>query len=237
MWLFAFITSFIAILIGGCIAWLLKRFQKEMDTTYAICAGLIFGLISIEILPEAIEIGDWVISFLGIFLGFILFKGLHSIFHFNQSEALLSKEKRSIRTGLLLMFSIAIHNFPIGIMIGTNLEAELTIPLLQTLFFHSIPEGVILFTVLMVAGTNVIQWLTLNVFVSIPVALGVYIGNYIRIEFQLLSAFLISFTIGIMVTVTVTEILFAAFKKSSTVKIVLFTFVGFGIMGLYLYVI
>lgn len=234
MWLFAFLSTFFGTIVGGTTARLLKRVQKKIDTTYAICAGLIFGLISIEIFPEAIKIGGWLISLVGVLLGWVLFKGLHSILHFNQANDYLSKEKRYIRTGLLLMLSIAIHNLPIGILIGTVMDSNLKMTLLQTLFVHSIPEGVILVASFMYTGIKPLNLLFLLLLVSLPVAIGVMIGNFISIEYQLISAFIMSFTIGILFTVTVTEILFASLEKSPAFKILVFTFLGFGLMWLFL---
>ncbi|MEL3962799.1 ZIP family metal transporter [Lysinibacillus endophyticus] len=234
MWLSAFLSTFFGIFIGGSIALLLKGFQQKIDIIYAICAGLILGLISIEMMPEMIEMSGWFNSLLGVFLGIILFRGFHSIFHFNQTENLSLKENLHIQTSLLLMLSISIHNFPMGIMFGTNLDSDLKNTLLQALFFHSIPEGVILFTPLMLVKRNHYLWIFFSFLVSIPVAAGVYIGKYIDQEFYLISTFIMSFTIGMIFMVTISEILFVSLKNSSAIKIVFFALMGFGMIALYL---
>ena len=196
MWLSAFLSTFFGLFIGGSIALFLKGFQQKIDVLYAICAGLILGLISIEMMPELIAMSGWINSLIGIFLGIFLFRGLHSIVHFNQTEKLSLKNSLHIQTSLLLMLSISIHNFPMGIMFGTNLDANVKNALLQALFFHSIPEGIILFTPFMLVKRNHYLWIFLSVLVSLPVAAGVYIGKYIDHEFYLISSFIMSFTIG-----------------------------------------
>ncbi|MFP3919827.1 divalent cation transporter, partial [Lysinibacillus telephonicus] len=65
MWLFGFLCTSLGILIGGTIAWLFKGLQQKIDLVYGICAGIILGLISIEIFPEAIELGGWLITIVG----------------------------------------------------------------------------------------------------------------------------------------------------------------------------
>ncbi|SOC24278.1 ZIP family zinc transporter [Ureibacillus xyleni] len=237
MWLIAFLSTFAGIMIGGSIAWLFRGFQQKMNVIYAICAGLILGLISIEMIPETIEISGWFNSFVGIFLGIFLFRGLHSILHYNHTEDLLSKKSSNIQISLLLMLSILIHNLPMGIMFGANVDSELRYPLLQALFFHSIPEGVILFTPLMLVKHNRSLWIIFSFIVSIPVAIGAFIGKFIGQEFFLISAFIMSFTIGLILMVTITEILFVSLKKSHALSIVLYTLAGFGMMALYLKII
>ena len=125
---------------------LLRQRKNKIDTICAICTGAIFSLISIEIIPEALEIGGWFVTITGLSLGIVSFELLHNRFHNHQRWEDPSRKKVYIRTGLLLMISVAIHNLPMGIALGVNQDDQLTLTLLQTLFLHSIPEGIILFT-------------------------------------------------------------------------------------------
>lgn len=233
MWLFGFLCTSSGILIGGTIAWFFKGLQQKIDLVYGICAGIILGLISIEIFPEAIELGGWLITAVGFTIGMILFELIHNVFHYNQVFKKTSKKKIYIRTSLLLLISFAVHNLPMGITLGASQEKEFTISLLQTLLFHSIPEGIILFTPLFLAGINVFLGFLIILIVSSPVALGVYIGGLLGFNHQYISASLISVTIGIILMVTVSEILYPVLIKSP-LKIIIFTLIGFGIMGLYI---
>ncbi|MEJ9282420.1 ZIP family metal transporter, partial [Ureibacillus thermosphaericus] len=192
MWLLGLLSNSIGILIGGSIAWVFKGFQNKINSIYALCAGLILGLICIEIFPEAIELGGWSISIVWLIMGMISFEFLHNILNYNHSIGRKSKEPMYLHTGLLLMFSIFVHNFPMGIILGTSQDNEFTISMLQTLLFHSIPEGIILFTPLMLSGINNLILLLFSLVVSIPVALGVIIGGFIGFEFKIISASLIS---------------------------------------------
>lgn len=234
MWLFGFLCTSSGILIGGTIAWLFKGLQQKIDLVYGVCAGIILGLISIEILPEAIELGGWLITFVGFIMGMILFELIHNVLHYNQVLKSASKKKMYIRTGLLLLISFSVHNLPMGITLGASQEKEFTISLLQTLLFHSIPEGIILFTPLIMVGINIFLGFLITFMVSSPVALGVYISGFLGFDHQYISASLISLTIGIILMVTVSEILYPALIKSPTLKIIIFTLIGFGIMGLYI---
>lgn len=234
MWLVSFLWTSSGIFIGGMIAWLFKGLQQRVDVIYGLCAGIILGLISFELFPEAIELGGWFSTFIGLTIGMILFKVLHSRLHVNLDKKGATTKQGHIRTGLLLIMSFTVHNIPMGITLGANQESNLTMALLQALLFHSIPEGIILFTPLILAGVNVISVFFISLAVSIPVALGVLIGELWGFSYQLINTSLIGLTIGIIFMVTVSEILHPAFNQSSIAKVVLWTFIGLGIMGGYL---
>jgi len=234
MWILGFISTSLGISVGGSVAWILKGFRKHFDLIYAFCAGLILCLISIEILPESIEMGSWIFSFVGVSIGIITYEVLHKLLELNKAKKKILKKNMYIRTGLLIMISIAIHNLPMGIILGENQDDDFTFTLLQALFFHSIPEGIILFTPLISVGMNIFILLFISILVSTPVAMGVYIGGYISLGYQILSSILISFTAGMILMVTIKEIILPSLKLNSTRRILLFTFLGMMIMGIYL---
>ncbi|SOC21810.1 ZIP family zinc transporter [Ureibacillus xyleni] len=234
MWLLGFLCTSSGILIGGTIAWLFKGLQQKVDIIYGLCAGIILGLISFEIFPEAIELGGWLSTFVGFTIGMILFEVLHNGLHYYQGIKSTSKKKLYIRTGLILMFSFSVHNVPMGITLGASQESDFTMTLLQTLLFHSIPEGIILFTPLILAGINIFIGFLITFIVSIPIPLGVFIGGFLGFDHPTTNTTLISFTIGIIFMVTVSEILYPALLKSSTFKVLIFTLIGLAIIGAYL---
>lgn len=55
MWLLGFLWTSAGIFIGGVLAWLFKGINKKAHIIYALCTGIILGLISFEVLPEAVE--------------------------------------------------------------------------------------------------------------------------------------------------------------------------------------
>ncbi len=234
MWLLGFLCTSSGILIGGTIAWLFKGLQKNVDIIYGICAGIILGLISFEIFPEAIELGGWLSTLVGFTIGMALFGVLHNGLHYSQGKKSTSKKELYIRTGLLLMFSFAVHHVPMGLILGASQESNFTMAWLQTLFFHSIPEGIILFTPLILAGTNILMGVFISFIVSIPVPLGIFIGGFLGFNHPLINIILINLTMGIIFMITVTEILYPALIKSSIFKVLVWVLIGLGIIGFYL---
>ena len=232
--LLGFFSAFTGMLIGGTIAWLFKRFQQKVDIIYGLCAGIIFGLISFEILPESIELGGWLKTIIGFAIGVVLFNVLHKILHTYGRTKGTTIRKTYIRTSMLLLFSFSIHNVPMGIILGASQQSNFTTALLQALLFHSIPEGIILFTPLILAGVSLFTLFFISFFVSIPIPLGVFIGNYLGFNHQASIAILISITLGLTLMVTISEIVYPALTKSSIGKVLLSILLGVGIIVIYL---
>lgn len=229
-----FVTTTIGLSIGGLIALFLNRFQQSIATTYALCAGMIIGLVYFEIAPESIKLGGWILfitGFLtGIFLFFIIHKASHRIFRNTDKQ----NKNLYIRTGLFLMFSISLHNFPLGIAFGSSQNMGLSNSVLQTIILHNIPEGIAMFTPLFLAKVKFHASVLFAIIVSLPVGMGAILGSNIGLDHPLLWSLIISSAIGMMIIVTIKEIYFEALNQSSVVYSLLMTGIGTLIIWVYL---
>lgn len=81
IWLLGFSASAIGMLSGGAIAWLFQGWQRGTPTIFSVCSGMIFGLVTMEILPESIEIGGWFIAIVGLIFGYFIYKHLEKVSH------------------------------------------------------------------------------------------------------------------------------------------------------------
>lgn len=228
IWVIAFIATFFGVGIGGVLSYFINRFKRSIGTIYAVCAGLILGLISFGIAPEAIELGNWIVLILGFISGVLLFMFIHSML-----ETRLHK-RPDLKSGLLLTIIISFHNLPIGLILGTDEESAISTSLLQTLILHNIPEGMILFTLLFIAGFRFLPLLLLSFIVAVPVAVGAIIGEMIGTRNTNLSAFLMSLTVGTIYMVTVKEVLPESVKHSSNAYSILVAGTAFFLIGVYL---
>jgi len=234
VWCIGFLSTFAGISAGGIIAGFINGFKRSIGTIYAVCTGLILGLISFEILPEAVQIGNWIIVFLGFITGVVLFKIIHVRLHTNPN-LVKSHRHRNIRMGLFLALIISIHNFPVGVVMGTSEQSGISLALLQSLVLHNIPEGMILFTPFFIAGIKIPLLFLLSILIALPVAFGALIGEMIGIQNNLLWAFLISLTTGIIYMVAIKEILLESIKNSSNRYSLFITLIAFCLMGVYLF--
>lgn len=233
MWLIGYSSTVLGLLIGGLLSWAFNKIQKDTTIVYSICSGLILGLLSMEIVPEGIRLGGWVIFSLGFFIGVLVYK----LLHLNQLGREIKKQQSARNTGLLIACSICLHNLPIGILLSSESEALFTTSLLKTIFFHNIPEGMILFTPFIIHSKYPFNWLFLSFIVALPVGIGVVLGGLFEPIHPILLSFMISFAVGTMYMITVTEVLAYALNKNSTRKTLLLSVFGFGCIALYFFIL
>lgn len=228
VWFIGFIATFIGVGIGGMIAWLINGFNQSMGTIYALCAGLILGLMSFGIAPEALRLGNWFVLAVGFIAGVIVFKLIHATLTRKLGKT------TEMKTALLLTLIISFHNLPIGVILGANEHSDLSKSLLQTLILHNIPEGMILFTFLFIASFRLFPLVLLSLMVAVPVAIGALIGEMIGLQNTYVWSFLISLTVGTIYMVTMKEILPESIQRSSNLYSLLVTVIAFFLVGGYL---
>lgn len=235
VWFIGFLSTFVGIGAGGFIASFINGFNRSIGTIYGLCAGMILGLISLEIIPEALQIGNWMIFLFGFLAGVFLFKLLHIVIYKNSvSTNGLNKQNYNKRLGFFLALIISIHNIPMGIVLGAGDKTEFSMALLQALILHNVPEGMILFTPLFIAGFSAFMLLLISVIVAVPVGIGAFIGELIGMQNKPLWAFLISLTVGTIYMVTIKEILTESIRQSSNNYSLVIALIGFCLMGVYL---
>ncbi|MGE7625438.1 ZIP family metal transporter [Viridibacillus sp. NPDC096237] len=235
IWVIGYVYTVIGFSAGGVIAWILRGVQKKIDIIYGICAGLTLGLLSFEITPEAIILGNWITFIFGFLTGVVLFQIAHKVLHVLFGATKNHVKNGALKTGILLMLSITFHNLPIGIVLGANQNSTVKESLLHTILLHNLPEGIIVFTPLFIAGLSVWTLFFLTLIISLPVGIGAYIGNSIGIGNPIIWSFAISLAAGTIYMVTIKEVLLESIKDSS--GILLIAVISFFAMGAFLFFI
>ncbi len=234
-WIITAFASALGVSVGGGLAWTMKGFQRGFGFIYALCAGLIVGLLFLEMIPESIELGGWIILAIGVGIGLLLFQYIHQLM--NKITIITDSHQKDIfvRSGVLLAFSIAFHNFPVGIALGSTLGTDLGGLMLTTLVLHNIPEGIIVFTPLFLAGFGILTYVYITASITLPIALGTLLGQFFNIGFPSLLAFMINLSIAIIFMVAVKEIFGEAVKNTTLLhSLVIGLFFGFGIIYFYM---
>ncbi|WP_301108855.1 ZIP family metal transporter [Sporosarcina sp.] len=234
VWLIGFLSTVAGVSVGGVIAVLINQFRKSIGTIYAVCVGLLLSLLSVEISPEAISLGNWIIFALGFIAGVFLFEAIHIVFYRNMVRSTESDRSHSLRMGIFLVLILSMHNLPMGMVLATSENFPFGSALLHALILHNIPEGMILFTPMLIAGVRLYKLFLLSLFIAAPVAIGAFIVAWIELESNWLSAFLLSVTVGSIYMVTMKEILPASIKHSSSTYSVIIAALAFGSLTMYL---
>lgn len=214
-WIISAFASALGIGVGGGIAWIMKGFQRGFGFIYSLCAGLIVGLLFLEMIPESIELGGFINLAIGISIGVVLFQYIHQLMDKIVIITASYQKDIFVRSGVLLTFSIAIHNFPVGIALGPTLGTEIGELMLTTLVLHNIPEGIIVFTPLFLAGFGILTYVFITAIITFPIALGTLFGQTFNIGSSSLLAFVINLSIAIIFMIAVKEIL----KKQLEIQI------------------
>ncbi|MEK4025899.1 ZIP family metal transporter [Sporosarcina sp. FSL W7-1283] len=234
IWLIGFLSTVAGVNVGGVIVALINRFQRSVGAIYAVCVGLLLSLLSVEITPEAIALGNFLVFVFGFLVGVLLFEIIHLAFYRNRVHSKKNDHRQSLRMGVFLVLILSMHNLPMGMVLATSEHFPFGLALLQALILHNIPEGMILFTPLFVAGVRLYKLFLLSVFIAAPVALGAFIGNWMGMQSNLLAAFLLSVTVGSIYMVTMKEILPASIKHSSNMYSAVIVCIAFGLLTAYL---
>ncbi|MFD1040275.1 ZIP family metal transporter [Virgibacillus byunsanensis] len=232
-WMIGSLASALGIGVGGGLAWILNKIQRGYGYIYSLCAGLIMGLLFLEMMPDSIKLGGWVVFVLGIGTGLLLFMYVHQLLGSINTINNSNKRNMFIRSGLLLTISIMIHNFPVGIAFGSTIGTEMGNSMLITLVLHNIPEGIIIFTPLFLAGFGLVTWILFTTITATPIAVGAWLGQYVKISSPQVLAFMINIAIYIIFMVAIKEILWEALKRISPTRC--FTIGGFGFAIIFVY--
>lgn len=172
-------VSFIGTLLGGLIGVLFKgRHNTLVSSIMSIAAGIMIAVVTFDLLPEAIHIGGMSMALIGIFIG-VIFITLMDIYL--PSIPVIKSKGNHVKTSILLGVSLAAHNFPEGIAIGSSFSAGtgLGIGLLIVIGLHDIPEGAAVAAPLLRSSISRKKILFITGLTSVPTAIGALLGGII----------------------------------------------------------
>jgi ZIP family zinc transporter len=232
--------------IGSTIAYFIKRPKVGyLSFSLGFSAGLMIYVSFVELLPEAFAGSGELYSFIAFFIG-ILFIGLIDLFiaekqnphHFKlpNNIADIRKDNKLLRSGLLTALAIGIHNFPEGLAVFGAAVTDLKIGIFTTvaIAIHNIPEGIAVSIPIFYATGSKDKAFIYSFLSGITEPIGAIIGYLILMPFlsrQFLGS-LLAFTAGIMVYISLDELLPTAHRYGQGHVIILGSISGMFIMGI-----
>ncbi len=221
--LMAFILTTIAGLstgIGSAIAYFIKKPKmKYLCFSLGLSAGIMLYVSFVELIPEAFHnIGElWGIYafFAGmIAIGIIdlMIPDFENPHHYKQIDKDKPKvDKKLMRVGLFTALAVAIHNFPEGLATfsSTLVNVELGILITFAIAIHNIPEGISVSMPIYYATGDKKKAFFYSFLSGFSEPLGAVIGFIILMPFlsDWVLSFLLAFVAGIMVYISVDELL------------------------------
>ena len=244
---FAFLLTLIAGLstgIGSVIAFIYKKPNiRILCFSLGLSTGVMLYVSFVELLPDAVEaIGEiWALYafFAGmIIMGFIdiLIPDIENPHHYTDLENNdITENKNLMRLGLFSAFAIMIHNFPEGIATfgSALLDIRLGVIIAFAIAIHNIPEGIAVSVPIYFATNSKKKAFYYSFLSGFSEPLGAAISFLFLMQFLNLwtLSFLLSFSAGIMVYISVDELLPTAHRYGHGHCVIMGFIIGIFIMA------
>lgn len=207
--------------IGSAIAYSIKK-PKIIYLSFSLgfSAGVMIYISFMELLPNALEAMGRIWGLAAFFTG-IAFIGVidmlipeaenpHDYKGLDDTTA-ARRDRHLMRTGLMAALAIAIHNFPEGLAtLGTALvDVKLGVGIAIAIAIHNIPEGISVSVLIFYATGNKNKAFLYSFLSGLAEPIGACLGFLILLPFlsQYVLASLLAFVAGIMVYISVDELL------------------------------
>ena len=232
--------------IGSAIAYFIKKPKmRYLSFSLGFSAGVMVYVSFVELLPQALEGAGQALGVTAFFIG-IIFIGLIDLIvpepenpHHYRDPSEMNKKKVDtslMRAGLFTALAIGIHNFPEGLAtFGTALsDIKLGIVIALAIAIHNIPEGISVSVPIFYATGDRKKAFFYSFLSGIAEPVGAVVGFLILLPFlseQLLVS-LMAFIAGIMVYISLDELLPVAHRYGHSHTVIIGIVLGMLIMAL-----
>jgi ZIP family zinc transporter len=231
--------SVLTIFIGG-------HMEKMIGILLSFAGGVMISIVFLELIPVAVDHSGYLISILGIIFGALLVWVLdiymdkrdkpakrksdvhESYADFFHSNDIIAKKSTMIRSGMIMLFAIGLHNVPEGLAMGAAGYHDITlgITLAIVIGLHNIPEGMAISAPLIAGGLSRFKTLTLTLMAGATTVFGAIAGVLIGGISDFALALSFSVAGGSMLYVVIAEILPQSIVTSKTKMPTLFALLG-----------
>lgn len=215
----AFLFSLIAGLstgLGSLVAFFIKDFKhKHLSLLMGFSAGVMIQISFMELLFSAVTETGFLAANIAFFVGIATIAAIEFLIpHEYEEEKLTEKEKKNkrlLKTGILVAAGIFIHNFPEGIvtLFGAIKDVQLGLVLLIAVALHNIPEGICVSTPIYYSTKNRKKAFLWSILSGLSEPIGALIGYFVLAPF--INPFMINmalaFVAGVMVFISFDELL------------------------------
>lgn len=188
--------------IGGVIGVTFKHTSnKFLSFILEFAAGLMISIVCFDLIPEAMEISNIVITYIGIFLGVGCMIICDNIIKNKCNSKKSMKNSNSLlKTGIIVGIGLALHNFPEGLAIGSGFGASFKfgISLALAIALHDVPEGISMAVPMKSGGMKKSRALFLTFASGITTGIGAFFGAMLGTVSQNLISLCLAFAAGAM---------------------------------------
>lgn len=222
-------------LLGGILAELLRVSPRTLSFALHAAAGILFAVIGIELMPEALEgATPWVVLLLFV-LGGLAAAGVDRAIDLVQTRAACRAGGEVDASPWGIYFGVTVDLFSDGVIIGTGSIIDPALGLLLALgqVPADIPEGFATIATFKNKGVGRTKRILLALSFAAPILIGTTVGYWaVRGQPAAVQFGLLAFTAGILLTVAVEEIVVEAHQEEDSRWATLFLVGGFALFAL-----
>ena len=226
---YGFMVGIIGTGLGGLVSLFIKESNRILSFLLGLTGGFMLFIVTFHLLPEAFILGGIFAAIIGIILGILLVIMVESIIQKTSKNSFM-------KSAILLGISIAVHNFPEGLALGSSFLgiSDFGPVLALAMLLHNIPEGISMAIPMKINKTNPLRIILITILTGIPTGIGTFIGAYVGMISNVFISLCLSFAGGTMLYIITDEIIPSAKNlysgRDSSLGIVL----GF-VIGIVLY--
>ena len=242
--LLTFTAGVLGTLLGGILGLKIDpKSTKSLSLLLSFSAGMMISMVCFDLMPEALEHGGLLVAVLGCAAGILVLLKFDGVFHHHHDQ---DKEElddlhhhhevfekadshKWVQLGVMMIGSVALHNFPEGMAIGSSTLVELRTGLMMAflLLLHNLPEGMGMIVPLRSGGISKPKALLLVAMSGITTLLGGVTGVLVGSISPAVIGFTLALAAGCMLYVVYYEILPQVNLMDSSRHPLLFQFGGF----------
>lgn len=192
---------------GGIAAEFFKISRKNLSLALHAAAGIILAVVSVELMPHALEASTPWIVVLAFIAGGVFFIAMDQLINFVQFR--LTGLNQSTAAWAIFL-GTTVDSFTDGLMIGTGSLIAIQLGFLLALGVVSadLPEGFATIATLKEKGISRNIRFLLILSASLPVLVGAALGYlFVKGQPEIVEYVILAFTAGVLLTVTAEEII------------------------------
>lgn len=205
--------------LGGVLAESVRVSRRSLSFALHAAAGILFAVIGIELMPEALEgATPWVMLLLFV-TGGVAAIGVDRAIDLVQIRVACRAGGDVDASPWAIYFGVAVDLFSDGVIIGTGSVIDPALGLLLALgqVPADIPEGFATIAAFKNKGVGRARRILLSLSFAVPILLGTTIGYWaVRGQPDAVKLGLLAFTAGILLTVAVEEIVVEAHQEEDS---------------------
>ena len=203
------------------------RTDRMISIFLSLAGGVMISIVLLELLPEAIEYSNMLVAVVGLVIGALMVLALNNIVdtitrknasksklhenyaEFFHSSDVISNKKNMLRSGMIMLFAIALHNIPEGLAMGAagQHDAALGVTIAIMIALHNVPEGMAIAAPLISGGLSKLKTIVLLLLTGATTVIGAVAGVIIGGISDMTLALSFSIAGGAMLYVVFGEIL------------------------------